>query len=334
MRIVRTHLVVGLVMAASFASGAPAIAQTANARGEISRNVYRIPYGDGSTVTMSQDYIDHGSTPAGDTGSMDMFAAGNPAIVAAAAGTVIAVNDALNGCGCSAAYGQCANTVQIQHASGEVSTYLHIAQNSATNLGITVGTIVAQGQQIAVQGDVGWTCGSGRLPTTSPTCTTPVNSVPPGATRCGPHLHWNVVRATTGERVNPMTCGISNNIYVDNGVNTAAPCDGSTCPVNATAFAILLDAFGEWNVFQASNQITASIVKVSNFGSVVLHAGNSVRMLPGFHVDAGGYGRAEIGACNGTAVAPVTAAPELLGVAAALIAERPIVDLSAECEGY
>jgi len=281
-------------------------AQTANARGALSRNFYRIPYGDGNTVTMSQDYIDHGSTPAGDTGSMDMFAPGNPAIVAAAGGTVIAVNDTLNGCGCHMAYGSCANTVQIQHANGEVSSYLHIAQNSATNLGIVVGSVVTQGQQIAVQGDVGWTCGNGRLPTTSPTCGTPVNTVPSGATRCGPHLHWNVVRTTTGDRVNPITCGISNNIYVDNGTNTAAACDPTTCPTDAAASAILLDAFGEWNVIQADNQIIADIVTVRNFGSIVLHAGNRVRMFPGFHIESGGYARAEIGGCNATAVAPTT----------------------------
>lgn len=317
----------GVAVATTMWCVSAARAQTANAKGEISRNMYRIPYGDGNSVTMSQDYIDHGSTPAGDTGSMDMFAPGNPAIVAAAAGTVIAVNDALNGCGCNAAYGQCANAVQIQHLNGEVSTYLHIAQNSATNLGITVGTVVAQGQQIGIQGDVGWTCGSGRLPTTSPTCTTPVNTVPPGTTRCGPHLHWNVVRATTGDRVNPMTCGISNSIYVDNGSNTAAPCDPSTCPTDNIAFAILLDAFGEWNVIQADNQIIADVVTVRNFGSLVLHAGNRVRMFPGFHIESGGYARAEIGPCNATAVAPSASAAAAENVRAA-------VDLSSEREGY
>lgn len=319
--------VVALACAVTVAIGAPAFAQTANARGEISRNMYRIPYGDGSSASMSQDYIDHGSTPAGDTGSMDMFAAGSPAIVAAAAGTVITVNDTLNGCGCNAAYGPCANTVQIRHANGEVSSYLHIAQNSATNLGIGVGSVVTQGQQIAVQGDVGWTCGSGSAPRISPGCATPVNTIPPGTGNCGPHLHWNVVRETTGQRVNPMTCGITNNIYVDNGVNTAGACNGTTCPVNATAFAILLDAFGEWNVFQATNQITASIVTVRNFGSLVLHAGNSVRMTPGFRVDAGGYARAEIGLCNATAVAPTT-------IAADMIEHGQMIDLLSECEGY
>jgi len=312
------------VAMAALAGQVPALAQTANAKGKISRNMYRIPYGNTVAVTMSQDYIDHGNTPAGDTGSMDMSGAGTPAIVAAAAGTVIGVNDTRNGCGCNSAYGPCANSIQIQHANGEVSTYLHIAQNSATNNGIALNTVVNQGQQIAVEGDVGWTCGGGSNPRYS-ACIGPP-PIPPGTGNCGPHLHWNVVRAS-GERVNPMTCGIGNNIYVDNGGYTAAACDNTTCPTDSAVVNLTLNAFGEWRVFQADNQVTASTVTVTNFGSLVLHAGNSVRMTPGFLADAGGYVRAEIGACNTTAFAPTT-------TTAGEVAGRPAIDLSYETEGY
>ncbi len=302
-------------------------AQTANAKGKISRNMYRIPYGNTVSVTMNQDYIDHGNTPAGDTGSMDLVGPGTPAILAAAAGTVIAVNDNLNGCGCNAAYGPCANVIQIQHANDEVSTYLHIAQNSATNNNIFLNTVVTQGQQIGVEGDVGWTCGGGSAPRTSPGCNSPVNIVPPGTTNCGPHLHWNVVRAATGERVNPMTCAISNNIYVDGAGYTAAACTTAGCPTDNSVSSLTLNAFGEWRVFQADDQVTASTVTVTNFGSLVLHAGNSVRMTPGFLADAGGYVRAEIGACNTTAFAPPAAAT-------AAIEDLQPIDLWYETEGY
>lgn len=326
MRLSRFCFALALILA-MVAAPVPTSAQTANGKGKISRNMYRTPYADNVSVTMAQDYKDHGNTPAGDTGSMDMNGPAGTAIVAAAAGTVIAVNDTLSGCGCNAAYGTCANSVQIQHPNGEVSTYLHIAQNSATNLGIAINTVVAQGQQIGVEGDVGWTCGSGSLPRTSPGCTPPVNTVPSGTGRCGPHLHWNVVRATTGERVNPMTCGITNNLYVDNGVTTSAPCSATGCPFDPTVSDLTLDLFAEWRVFQSENRIVADRVEVNNFGSLVLHAGRSVRMTPGFHVDAGGYARAEIGLCNTTAATrPTTAAADA--------DESPTIDLSIETEGY
>lgn len=298
----RTHyaVVFGLVFAA------PALAQTSNGKGKISRNFYRIPYGNNLSVRMNGDYVDHGNTPAGDTGSMDMSdqTANTPFIVAAAAGTVIGVSDTLNGCGCNSAYGPCANAVQIRHANGEISTYLHIVQNSATSRGIANGVNVAQGTTIAVEGDVGWTCGGGSNPRTS-SC---VPSVPQGTGNCGPHLHWNVVRQITGERVNPMTCGISNNIYVDNATYATANCSSAGCSDNVTIPVVAYNAFGIFRVFQANNNIDASLLQVSNFASVVLHAGNKVRLTPGFRATGPGYFRAEIGNCNTTATAPTTTA--------------------------
>ena len=329
MKTIPSGFATALVIVACGAISAPVFAQTANAKGKISRNFYRIPYGNTVFVTMSQDYIDHGTTPAGDTGSMDMSGAGTPAILAAAAGTVLFVNDTLNGCGCNQAYSPCANSVQIQHANDEVSTYLHIALNSAIANGITLNppTVVTQGQQIGVEGDVGWTCGSGRAANTSPGCNPPVNTVPVGAGACGPHLHWNVVRPN-GERVNPMTCGISNSIYVDDAGYIAAACDNTTCDTDTAVSNLTLNAFGEWRVFQADDQVTASTVTVTNFGSLVLHAGNSVRMTPGFLADAGGYVRAEIGNCNTTA--PAVSQPQT----AAEVLRPPAIDLSYERQGY
>src|SRR6185503_6251969 len=98
-------------------------------------------------------YVDHGNSPAGDTGPMDMVDEDGPApqIVAAAAGTVIAVNDTRNECGCDAAYGPCPNIVRILHANGEVSQYLHIQQGSATALGIANNVVVSAGQPIGIE---------------------------------------------------------------------------------------------------------------------------------------------------------------------------------------
>jgi hypothetical protein len=123
-----------------------------------------------------------------------------------------------------------------------------------------------------------------------------------------------------------MTCAISNNLYLDDGTNVSAACTTAGCPTDNVVPTLTLNAFGEWRVFQADNQVTANDVTVTNLGSLVLHAGNSVRMLPGFHADAGGYTRAEIGSCNTTAVVPPgpAAAPE----------PKMEYDLSYETEGH
>lgn len=324
----RKHDIVTMIFSAILAGSGAGVAhaQTSNGKGKISRNFYRIPYGNARSVKMLQDYVDHGNTPAGDTGSMDLgdLTGGDAPIVAAAAGTVINVRDNLNGCGCNSAYGPCGNVVQIQHANGEVSTYVHIAQNSATSRGIANNVVVTQGQAIGVEGDVGWTCGGGSNPRTS-SC---VPVVPPNTGNCFPHLHWNVVRQSTGERVNPMTCGISNNIYVDNATYSTANCSTAGCPTDRTFGATAYNGFGVFRVFQADNNINASAFSVTNYASVVFHAGNKVRLTPGFHATGPGYFRAEIGPCNTTAATPSSS------TAAADVAGPPAYDLSKEAQGY
>lgn len=315
---------VAIAVIAGLAAPRSALAQAPNAKGKLSRNFYRIPYSNGQPITAGRDYVDHGNTPAGDFGSMDFTSqsGGTRFLVAALAGTVTGVSDNLNGCGCNSAYGPCGNFVTIQHANGERSFYLHLAQGSATAQGIVNNLAVAAGQIIGIEGDVGWTCGSGTNPRTS-SC---VPVVPPNTGNCGPHLHWNVVRTATGERVNPMTCGISNSIYVDDANYVAANCSTAGCGA-FVGISVTLDAFGEWRVYQATDTLTAGTSLVTNLGSLVLHAGNRVRMTPGFHADAGGYVRAEIGACNTTAFAPPA-------VTADVSEDPPLIDLWYETEGY
>ncbi len=291
-------LLAGLALCAAGSAAEPASAQ---ALGKISRNVYRIPYADGTQITMSRDYIDHGNTPAGNVGSMDINTSGNNVVIAAAAdGVVIAVNDTRTDCGCNSAYGPCANSIRIQHANGEYSTYLHIAPGSATANGIAVNTPVVAGQSIAIEGDIGWTCGSDRNPVAG-SC---VPSVPSGTGGCGRHLHWDVRRNGTNEYVNPYTCGISNNIYVDNGQYTADTCDSPNCQTDRNLSNLNYTGLGTFRVFQANNVVSASTVTVSNSASVVMHAAARVHLTPGFHCNPGGYFRGEIGSCDDTAVTP------------------------------
>lgn len=295
----------GLVLILALWPTALSMAQPANAQGKISRNFYRIPYADGLQVLMGRDYVDHGNTPAGDVGPMDMSGeSGGPPfyLVAAADGEVIFVEDSRSDCGCDSQYGACANSVRIRHANGEMAAYVHLQQNSATNAGMAPGVLVSQGDVIGIEGDVGWTCGDGRAPTAG-TC---LSSVPTGAGNCAPHLHWLVWRESTSERVNPMTCGIANNIYVDDQMYTAAACDPPTyCLGSQNISGQTYDGFGSFHVVQTYESITADTLVVQNYASVVLHAADSVRLLPGFRAGEGNsYFRAEIGPCDTTAFAP------------------------------
>ena len=131
-------------------------------------------------------------------------------------------------------------------------------------------------------------------------------SVPAGAGTCGLHLHWEVRRESTNEFVNPMTCNISNHIYVDNATYTARPCDPSGfCPASRNLSAQTFDGFGTFRVVQSFESITADTVAVQNYASVVFHAADRVRLLPGFRAGGGNaYFRAEIGPCNTTAQSP------------------------------
>lgn len=278
-----------------------------NARGKISRNFYRIPYSTGTDVVISRDYVNHGVSQGGsssDAGKIDMngLGGGPHVLVAAADGEVISVFDSNGDCGCDPAYGGCANAVRIRHTNGEVSNYVHIAQNSASNFGIVVGTLVSRGDPIALEGDVGYTCGGGRAAAAG-TC---LPSVPPGAGSCGPHLHWEVFRESTGEYVNPMICNVAGSIFADDATYAADFClfDPRNCAEDTALSGDTFSGFGTFEVVQANGGISADTLVIENLASVVLHAGDRVTLQPGFRVDAEAYFRAEIGPCNDTAPAP------------------------------
>ena len=290
----KTHAVLaGVILVAAVLTAPDGHAQ---ATGKLSKNIYRVPYANGVQVTINQDYIDHGSTPAGNTGPMDITATlAGQALVAAAPGTVTVVNDLLSDCGCDSAYGPCANSIRIQHANNEVSIYLHLAQNSAT---VIPGDVVSAGQVIATEGDVGWTCSpDGR----SPTAGSCIPSVPAGAGNCGRHLHWEVRRVTTNELVNPMICDIASNVFVDDALYIAANCNPGNCGSDiSTNGPITYSGLGSFGVFQASNSISNNGGFVTqDSASVVFRSGNRITLKPGFNAATNSYFRAEIGQCNG-----------------------------------
>jgi len=265
----------------------------ADAKGKISKNFYRFPYEDGAAVDATNDYVSHGSSPSGVTGPMDVHGQdADKVIVAAAAGRVTRVRDGNNDCGCDAAYGPCGNSIRIEHANGERSVYVHIKKNSAM---VDTGDCVIEGQPLAVEGDVGFTCGSGREANVD-IC---LGQVPVGAGDCGRHLHFFVLRTGSDEYMNPMFCNIAGNFVVGGNTYTGSDCNPSVC-VDWTSPIINVSGFGNFDLFQANDSVVVDDVTVADSASVVLHAGHRVVMRPGVHIMPRGYFRAEIGACNDT----------------------------------
>ena len=105
-----------------------------------------------------------------------------------------------------------------------------------------------------------------------------------------------------GERVNPMTCDAPNHQNSDDVTYPAWPCDPPVfCFAAQNRSGETCNGFGTFHVLQSHQSIIASTVTGQNSASVMCHAADSVRLLPGFRAGAGSaYFRAEIGACDRT----------------------------------
>ena len=112
---------------------------------ELSRNVYRVPYSNGITVTVNNDHYTHDPL-----GRYDLKGSGFGGscgvaypIVAAAEGIIrrIVDNNNVHGPDCSSNCTQYNNYVWIEHANGEWTKYSHMKYQSTT---IDAGLSVAQ----------------------------------------------------------------------------------------------------------------------------------------------------------------------------------------------
>lgn len=275
------------------------------AKGKISRNMYRAPYADGTWYTHStSDYFGHG-------GSFDTFSIPSGGVlVAPADGVICLAVDHLNDCGCTAdsshAIGGCGNQIALAHANGEMSAFLHVQQFSIRNaFGVSnpadlIGMPVAAGQMIALEGDVGRTCGNTSGPRWG-TCISQAQAA--GLGNCGSHAHWNIRRMSTGELLQPMTCDVLRYLPLVN--YQAHVCSGSIlCQPAATYNGNLYNNYGETAIFQHSGAVTVDAFVVENLASVVMRSESRVRLRPGFRAGGDGYFRAEIGNCNQTAPTP------------------------------
>jgi murein DD-endopeptidase MepM/ murein hydrolase activator NlpD len=221
-----------------------------------STGVYRIPYSNGTDLTVTRDH--HAHTP---PDRIDMSAGQGAQVVAAATGVIRAIidyngnspnagdgvdingnaqNDALeHSCGnnppANTVVGQCSdynNYVWIEHANGEFTKYTHLGTGTVrlappNGFGWSVGDTIYAGQVLGLESDIGQaTAGDGVSPAF--------------------HLHHEVARSSDGlpmlwdslggffqNGVNlvPTVCDIANNLYVSGGDYTAAACLNNAPPV-------------------------------------------------------------------------------------------------------
>ena len=112
-----------------------------------SRGVYRIPYANGTLVSVTGDHFSHSP----DFNEYDMHGEPNSdgeqyTIVAAAAGTIVAIDDS------NAEPTSSNNYVWIAHNNGEWTKYTHLQTGSVTALGHFVGEVVGAGTALGSRG--------------------------------------------------------------------------------------------------------------------------------------------------------------------------------------
>jgi murein DD-endopeptidase MepM/ murein hydrolase activator NlpD len=132
-----------------------AAASDAGVRPTPSDGLYRLPFTDGTVVAVFDDFTTH--RPQGRT---DLYATnGTPpfAVVAAAAGRVVAIQDGYDEQQSGRAAADCHNNyVWIAHPNGEWTNYSHLARGTVTGKArLKVGDDVRAGTYLGDEGAVG-----------------------------------------------------------------------------------------------------------------------------------------------------------------------------------
>jgi murein DD-endopeptidase MepM/ murein hydrolase activator NlpD len=135
--------------------GSASVADQLPADSAKSHGTYRLPYDDGITVKVFDDFTSHRPQ-----GRIDFFAVEGPQpyrVVAAAAGRVVAIQDTYGEKQSGRAAAECRNNyVWIEHANGEWTNYSHLAQGSVRQLAkLKVGDSVSAGDFIGLEAAVG-----------------------------------------------------------------------------------------------------------------------------------------------------------------------------------
>jgi murein DD-endopeptidase MepM/ murein hydrolase activator NlpD len=261
---------------------------------EMSRNIYRVPYGNAIDVHISRDHYNH--TPAG---RYDMSGSGNGSscttnypIVAAAAGYVRRIQDGFDvyGPDCTQNCSDYNNYVWVEHANGEWTKYSHMRRNSTTvSAGLTVGSFVNVGQLLGYECEIG--------------------------AASGPHLHFEVRAPNNPNNVQisvaggfmddadhriPVICGQTKN-YWEAGDDMAGAVCGA-CNLGVALF-MSTQTYGANKVYArlvGGAISTGANLTFSATSSTVLQSSTLINFGPGLTISEGAYFSAKIGACTTT----------------------------------
>jgi murein DD-endopeptidase MepM/ murein hydrolase activator NlpD len=146
---------IAVSMAPLWFTGPAALADESPSATAPSQGLYRLPFPDGTSVQVFDDFTSH--RPVGRT---DLFATnGTPPfkVVAAAAGQIVAIEDRYSEQQSGRAAKDCHNNyVWIAHPNGEWTNYSHLAHGSVTGkAGLKVGDTVKAGTYLGDEGAVG-----------------------------------------------------------------------------------------------------------------------------------------------------------------------------------
>jgi murein DD-endopeptidase MepM/ murein hydrolase activator NlpD len=135
--------------------GSASLAGPTAAPAVTSQRIYRLPYVDGTTVKVFDDFMTHRPP-----GRIDFFGVDGRRpyrVVAAAAGRVMAIQDRFGDQQSGRAAAQCRNNyVWLKHANGEWTNYSHLARGSVSELAkLKVGDLVTAGAFIGHEAAVG-----------------------------------------------------------------------------------------------------------------------------------------------------------------------------------
>lgn len=134
---------------------APSTGQQTAAPATASEGVYRLPFADGTTVEVFDDFESH--RPVGRTDLFAVDGQGPYRVVAAAAGRIMAIQDGYRDQQTGRAANECRNNyVWIAHPNGEWTNYSHLAHGTVTGRArLRVGDEVAAGTYLGDEGTVG-----------------------------------------------------------------------------------------------------------------------------------------------------------------------------------
>jgi hypothetical protein len=243
-----------------------------------SDGLYSIPYSNGTSVKVTTNVWNHAPL-----GCFDMHGEGGIvySIVAAAGGWIRAIRDNNSmTCGGASCCNDKNNYIILEHANGEWSSYVHLRQNSITNLGHNVDDWVDAGTVLGLEGAVGCATGSHlHLEVSRPSDATDAFDAFDGVLR------------RKGELLNPVFCGAPFGYLLSGSTYTAGACS-TNCATNLTLSGTVTN-----QVLRVDNTIT-STNEFNAGGTGMYRAGTQIILSPGFFVTQGVMFTAQIKTCN------------------------------------